>query len=353
MAAYAADIYARLRQCYEAAMRCCVLGAGAWGTALAKALADQGHETRLWARRPELARAIAEAGQNERYLPGARLPVPATLRPASDLGEALSGAELTLFVVPSHATRAVAREARPHVPEGALVCSATKGIENDSLMLMSEVLAEELGPRGRGLTCLSGPSFAKELGQGQPTAVTVAGSDARSVEVVQRTFATSMLRVYASDDIVGAEVGGALKNVVAIAAGVVDGLGYGLNTRAALITRGLAEIGRLAAAKGANVLTLAGLAGIGDLVLTCTGTLSRNRTVGYELGRGRRLAEILAGLGHVAEGVNTARSAHDLGRKLGVELPITNEIYRVLYEDKPAPRALADLMARPLKHEQA
>jgi glycerol-3-phosphate dehydrogenase (NAD(P)+) len=217
---------------------------------------------------------------------------------------------------------------------------------------MSEVLIDVLGTENEErMTFLSGPSFAKEIAQGVPTAVTVAGASAEAAGHVQREFATANLRMYYTHDVPGVEVGGALKNVIAIAAGAVDGLGLGLNTRAALMTRGLAEIGRLAVAKGAEPMTLAGLAGMGDLVLTCTGALSRNRTVGVELGKGNKLADILAALGHVAEGVNTTKSAHDLGKKLGIELPITDEVYRVLYEDKPAKQALFDLMTRPLKHE--
>jgi glycerol-3-phosphate dehydrogenase (NAD(P)+) len=327
-----------------------VVGSGAFGTALAKVLADQNNPTMLWARRVELAEAINRAHLNEHYLPGIRLPD--ALRASAQLEETLRGAELVLFVVPSHATRAVVTEAKPHIPSDAIICSATKGIETDTLMLMSEVLIDVLGAEAESrLSFLSGPSFAKELAAGVPTAVTVAGASAETAERVQREFATANLRMYYTHDVPGVEVGGALKNVIAIAAGAVDGLGFGLNTRAALMTRGLAEIGRLAVAKGAEPLTLAGLAGMGDLVLTCTGALSRNRTVGYELGKGKRLADILAALGHVAEGVNTTKSAHDLGRKLGVELPITEEVYRVLYEDKPAKQALVDLMTRPLKHE--
>ncbi|MBI4953808.1 MAG: NAD(P)-dependent glycerol-3-phosphate dehydrogenase [Myxococcales bacterium] len=327
-----------------------VLGAGAWGTALAKVLADKGLPTALWARRPELTDAIERDRANERYLPGAALPP--TLTATARLGVALEGAELVVLVVPSHAMRDTMREAAGLLTEGALLCSASKGIENATLMLMSEVLVDVLGrdvePR---LTFLSGPSFAQEVATRQPTTVVVAGRDKGATERVQHAFATDRFRVYASDDVVGVEVGGALKNVVAIAAGICDGLGFGTNTRAALITRGLAEMSRLAAAKGAQPLTLAGLSGMGDLVLTCTGSLSRNRTVGCELGRGKRLAEILAALGHVAEGVKTTKSAHDLGKKLGVELPITNEVYRVLYEDKTARQAVIDLMTRPLKSE--
>jgi glycerol-3-phosphate dehydrogenase (NAD(P)+) len=328
-----------------------VVGAGAFGTALAKVLADQGNQVLLWARRQDLADAIEASRENVRYLPGQKLP--ATLAATADLGASLAGAEVVVFVVPSHATREVLVEARSVLPPTALVCNATKGIENDSLMLMSEVTVDVLGdaslPR---LTFFSGPSFAKELAAGVPTAVTVAGVSPENAAAVQRLFATPTLRTYYTHDVPGVEVGGALKNVIAIAAGAADGLGMGLNTRAALITRGLAEITRLAVAKGADPLTLAGLAGMGDLVLTCTGALSRNRTVGVELGQGKKLAEILAGLGHVAEGVKTTKSAYDLGKKMGVDLPITDAVYKLLYEDKPAFEAVVELMTRPLKHER-
>ncbi|XYH96079.1 NAD(P)H-dependent glycerol-3-phosphate dehydrogenase [Sorangium sp. So ce1128] len=327
-----------------------VIGAGAWGTALAKLLADKGNPTALWAHQGELAELIGRERQNHRYLPGVDLPE--SLRATSDLEEALRGAELVVVVVPSHALREVVREAGRHIPRDALVCSATKGIENDSLMLMSEVLVDELGraaePR---LSYLSGPSFAREVAAGQPTTVVVAGRSERETHAVQRLLATDRFRVYWSDDVVGVEVGGALKNVVAIAAGIGDGLGLGHNARAGLITRGLAEMARMAAAKGANLLTLAGLSGMGDLVLTCTGELSRNRTVGLEMGRGRKLDEILAGLGHVAEGVKTAKSAYELANKLGVSAPISVEVYRMLYEGKPPQQAVVDLMTRALTRE--
>jgi glycerol-3-phosphate dehydrogenase (NAD(P)+) len=331
-------------------MQVAVLGAGAWGTALAKVLADKDNPTLLWSHRADLATAINEEGVNHRYLPVARLPK--TLRATSDLQEALRLAELVVVVVPSHALRGVMREARPHVPEGALLCSATKGIENDSLMLMSDVLLDELGaavmPR---LTYLSGPSFAKEVALGMPTAVVVAGASKRETLAVQHAFATERLRVYSSTDVTGVELGGALKNVMAIAAGAVDGLGFGHNARAGMITRGLVEMGRMASNLGANPLTLAGLSGLGDLILTCTGDLSRNRTVGYELGKGRTLDDILATLGHVAEGVKTTKSAYDLGKKLGVVMPITQEVYSVLYEGKSPKQAVTDIMTRPLTHE--
>jgi glycerol-3-phosphate dehydrogenase (NAD(P)+) len=329
-----------------------VLGAGAWGTALAKLLADKGDEISLWSRRRELCDAVNASGQNARYLPGASLPKNLTC--TDDLGEALEGAGMVVFVVPSHGTRDVARAAAPHVQKlrGVPIVSASKGIENDSLMFMDEVLAEELPSQAREqLAFLSGPSFAKELANRLPTAVVIAARNAGVREHVMRRFHAPHMRTYASDDIPGVECGGALKNVIAIAAGIVDGMGFGHNTRAFLITRGLAEIANVAMARGGSALTLAGLAGMGDLVLTCTGELSRNRTVGYEMGKGRKLAEVLASLGHVAEGVKTSKSAHDLGKKLGVDMPITREVYAVLYEDKPVQKAVEDLMSRELGHE--
>lgn len=327
-----------------------VLGAGAWGTALAKVLADKQNHTVLWSHRADLAASINERRVNDRYLPGAALPP--TLSATADFEEALAGAELVVIVVPSHALREVIHDARRYIPKGALLCSATKGIENESLMLMSEVLVDELGKEAEPrLTYLSGPSFAKEVAQGQPTAIVVAGHQASAATSVQQTFATERLRVYSSDDVVGVEMGGALKNVVAIAAGAADGLGFGHNARAGLITRGLAEIGRMAERKGANPLTLAGLSGMGDLVLTCTGELSRNRTVGYEMGKGRTLEDVLATLGHVAEGVKTAKSAYDLALKLDVDMPITTEVYRALYEGKSPRQAVVDLMTRALRKE--
>jgi glycerol-3-phosphate dehydrogenase (NAD(P)+) len=331
-------------------MNVAVLGAGSWGTALAKLLADKGNATKIWSHRADLVQHINEQHVNPRYLAQAELPK--NLVASADLEEALRGAELVVSVVPSHALRGVIREARPFIPASALICSATKGIENDSLSLMSDVLLQELGhavqPR---LTYLSGPSFAKEVAQGQPTVVVVAGTSEPELEVVQRAWATDRFRVYSSTDVVGVEIGGALKNVIAIAAGAGDGLGFGHNSRAALITRGLSEIGKLAASKGANPLTVAGLSGMGDLVLTCTGELSRNRTVGFELGKGRTLGDILATLGHVAEGVKTTKSAYDLGKKMGVDMPITSEVYQVLYEDKSPRQAVVDLMTRALMRE--
>jgi glycerol-3-phosphate dehydrogenase (NAD(P)+) len=331
-------------------MKTTVLGAGAFGTALAIQVARQGHATTLWARRPEWAAELESARSNARYLPGAMFPE--TLHAEAQLVSALEGAELVVLALPSQATREIVSSAKAKL-ETPVICCASKGIERGTGMLLSEVMLDVLGPEAASrLTYLSGPSFAQELAAGVPTAVTVAGTNAASTALVQRAMSSGTMRVYATEDVIGVEVGGALKNVIAIAAGVIDGLGLGLNCRAALITRGLAEIGRLAVRKGGNPLTLAGLAGVGDLVLTCTGSLSRNRTVGVELGKGRTLAEILATLGHVAEGVETTKSAYELGKKLGVEMPITEEVYRVLYENKPAKQALMDLMSRPLKHEQ-
>jgi glycerol-3-phosphate dehydrogenase (NAD(P)+) len=331
------------------AAKVAVLGPGAWGTALAHALATKGDYVVVWGRNEEVAKQINEQHENVRYLPGARLP--AHLRATVDPVEALDGASMVVFVVPSHSTREVARLVARHIPKGVPIVSATKGIENESLEFMDEVLAHELADHAAQLAFLSGPSFARELVQQFPTAVVIAAKNAEVREAVVKRFHTPYLRTYPSDDVAGVECGGALKNVVALAAGCVDGMGLKHNTRAMLITRGLAEIGRMALARGGSPLTVAGLSGMGDLVLTCTGELSRNRTVGVELGKGRKLQEILEGLGHVAEGVKTARSAYDLARKLGVAMPITTEVYRVLYEDKPVAAAMAELMAHEIVHE--
>jgi glycerol-3-phosphate dehydrogenase (NAD(P)+) len=331
-------------------MKVAVLGAGAWGTALAQLLAEKESEVVLWARRRELCDALNASRENARYLPGVSLS--RNVRSTDSIPAALDGAQMVVFVVPSHATREVAREAAPYVRGDALIVSATKGIENDSLMFMDEVLAQELPPEARrSLAFLSGPSFAKELAHHLPTAVVIAAHDAEVGSRVMHQFHTHYLRTYASNDVVGVECGGALKNVIAIAAGAVDGMGFGHNSRAAIITRGLAEVARLAMARGGSALTLAGLAGMGDLVLTCTGELSRNRTVGHEMGRGRSLEDVLAGLGHVAEGVKTAKSAFDLSQKLGVPMPITSEVHAVLYEGKPVTQAVKDLMSRELGYE--
>jgi glycerol-3-phosphate dehydrogenase (NAD(P)+) len=334
-------------------MKAAVLGAGAWGTALAKVLAERGppvaERVSLWARRRELCDAVNATGENARYLPGVELP--ATIRCTDDIAEALDGATTVIFVAPSHATREVARAAAPYVQPGALVIGATKGIETDSLLFVDEVLAEELPAVAGHLALLSGPSFARELADRVPTSVVIAAHDSAVCADAMHRLHMPYLRTYASDDVVGVECGGALKNVIAIAAGAVSGMGFGLNTRAAIITRGLAEVAKLAVARGGSALTVAGLAGMGDLVLTCTGELSRNRTVGHELGRGRDLRDVLATLGHVAEGVTTAKSAYQLSKRLDVDMPITSEVYAVLHEGKPVRRAVKDLMGRELGYE--
>ncbi len=339
-----------MAQAGDSTRKVAVLGAGAWGTALARVLATKGDSVLLWSRREDLAAQINASGRNERYLPSAQLPY--SLKATHDLAEALSGATMVVFVCPSHATREVASLAAPLVPEGVPVVSATKGIENQSLMFVDEILEAELPAHCKPrLAFLSGPSFAKELAAELPTGVVIGARDPGVREAVMRRFHAPYMRTYGSDDVAGVECGGALKNVIAIGAGAADGLGFGDNTRAMLITRGLAEIARLATARGGKAVTLAGLSGMGDLVLTCCGALSRNRTVGLELGKGRKLPEILAGLGHVAEGVKTTKSAYDLSVKLGVDMPITREIHAVLYQEKPVVQAVRDLMSRELSDE--
>jgi glycerol-3-phosphate dehydrogenase (NAD(P)+) len=322
-----------------------VLGAGSWGTALAKALTERGHDVRLWARSAELAAQIASERQNRLYLPGIALP--AGLRATHELPRALGGADCVYFVVPSHGLRAVATDALPWLPKRGALVTATKGIENSSLLLMSQVIEQLLPAEMRHRICaLGGPSFAREAATGMPTAVCLAGHDAELAERAQHELASDHFRVYTTDDVTGVEVGGALKNVIAIAVGAADGLGFGHNARAALITRGLAEMARLAVQLGAHPMTLAGLSGLGDLVLTCTGDLSRNRQVGLELARGRKLSAILGDMRMVAEGVRTAASAHALATREQVDMPITREVYCALYEDKPPMEAVESLLSR-------
>jgi glycerol-3-phosphate dehydrogenase (NAD(P)+) len=317
---------------------------------LARVLAERASRVTLWTWQREHAASMRQRRENIEFFPGFSLPE--AVVPTASAEEALRGASIVVVALPSHVMRQNLERMRSYFEPDAIIASATKGIENDTLMLMSELIVDVLGaevtPR---VTVLSGPSFAKEVAQGMPTNIVVAASQRDVGETVQRHVATERLRVYTSDDLVGVQLGGALKNVIAIAAGVCDGLGFGNNSRAALITRGIAEIARLSVRAGANPLTVSGLAGVGDLILTCTGELSRNRTVGFELGRGRELEQVLADLGHVAEGVPTAESAHQLATKLGVELPITAEVYRVLFEKKPPLLAVKDLVGRPLRHE--
>jgi glycerol-3-phosphate dehydrogenase (NAD(P)+) len=289
---------------------------------------------------------IARTKQNARYVPDVGLD---GVTPTASLETALDGVPLVIAAVPSHGMRDVLRAAAPSIRRDAVIVSATKGLETTSLARMSQVIADEAG--GRPIAVLSGPSFALEVARGLPTAVVVASTDASAAARVQENLKGPALRLYGSDDVAGVEFGGALKNVIAIAAGISDGLGFGLNARSAVITRGLAEISRIAVALGANPLTLMGLAGLGDLVLTCTGDLSRNRRVGIELGKGRSLEEILGEMTQVAEGVKTARSARDLSRKVGVELPICDQVHAIMYEGKSPRRALVELMTRAPKRE--
>lgn len=331
-------------------MKVAVVGAGSWGTSLALVAARNGHDVWLWSREASFAARLADERTNALYLPGFELPE--NLSPTASLGEALDAAELVVSVVPSHGTRAVLREMAPLMDERAVLVGASKGIENDTLMRMSEVVRDELGSRFEPrYVALSGPSFAAEVAEGQPTAIVAASEVDEWAVLVQRELSSGTFRVYTNDDVVGVELGGALKNVIAIATGGVTGLGFGYNSIAAIITRGLAEMTRLAVRLGGRVETLAGLAGLGDLVLTCTGALSRNRRVGIELGRGRGLEEILADMREVAEGVKTTKAAREIGRRAGVELPITEAVYSLLYDGGEARRMAESLMGRPLKKE--
>jgi len=320
-----------------------VLGAGSWGTALAVHFARQDHQVRLWGRDERLVDEMRVRKANAVYLPDVTIPRSVTV--TSDLREALVAADFVVSAVPSHGCRPLWRAAAPNVKAGAIMVSATKGLETGTLRRLSEVIAEEVGP-AHAVVALSGPSFAMEVAQELPTVVVVASSDARATDIVQTEFRGSYFRLYGSDDVVGVEIGGALKNVIAIAAGVVEGLGLGQNALAALITRGLAEITRLACAAGGRRETLAGLSGLGDLVLTCTGSLSRNRHVGLELARGRKLDEILAGMKMVAEGVRTTTAALALGEQYGVELPIATQMAEVLAGRADVRAALDALMLR-------
>jgi glycerol-3-phosphate dehydrogenase (NAD(P)+) len=324
------------------------VGAGAWGTALSDLLARAGHDVTVWAREPDVIEHINISHANPRFLAGVRLDQ--RVRASGDLSHAVQDAELVVHAAPSHVLREVLRRAAPGIGAGAIQAIATKGIEPESLMLMGDVVSAELP--GRAVVAISGPSFAIEVARQQPTAVVAASEDAAASAIVQRTFSTSTFRVYTSDDVRGVELAGAVKNVMAVATGIAEGLGLGLNPRAALITRGLAETTRLGVALGARPETFAGLAGLGDLVLTCTGTLSRNRAVGVEVGKGRTLGDILAGTETVAEGVRNARSTVALAARAGVNMPIAAAVHRVLFESQPPDEAIAGLMQRELRAER-
>lgn len=327
-----------------------VIGAGAWGTALAMQSARAGHEVVIWTFEPELAAAMNATRQNDLYLAGERLPE--GVRATRELSDACGGAELVVFATPSKHLRATSERAAPHLPAGAVACVVSKGIESPGLALMTEVLAETLAelPRER-ISVLSGPSFAKEVARSLPTDVVVASPGCAAAEEVQRLLHFGVFRVYASDDVVGVQLGGALKNVIAIAAGAVDELGLGANASAALITRGLAEITRLGVARGADPLTFLGLAGMGDLVLTCSSDLSRNRTLGRRIARGEKARDILASTRTVAEGFFAAKTAWELSRSLNVDMPITSQVHDVLYEGKTILQAVQELMRRGFKSE--
>ncbi len=327
-----------------------VLGSGAWGTALALSLARSGRAVTIWAHSPEAAKQIVDAGENVQFFPGFKLPSSITV---TGDNAAVTPADIIVSVVPSEFLRPTLARLSPHMRAGQIVVSATKGVENGTFLRMTQVIAENTASLALPIGALSGPSFAQEVAEGQPTAVTVAFDDPAIAALVQREFSSESLRLYTSDDIIGVELGGALKNVIAIAAGIASGVELGYNSAAALITRGIAEITRLAVACGGRRETLAGLSGVGDLVLTCTGSLSRNRTVGVALGHGRKLPEILASLGgKVAEGVHTTRAALGLAHQHRIEMPITEQMQLILEDGKDPREAIRDLMLRPGKHEQ-
>jgi len=331
-------------------MKVGVVGAGAWGTALANLLAEKGHNVDLWAFEDEVCTDILETRENKVFLPGIALSE--NLRPSNNLDAVAAGKDMLLLVMPSHVFRSVAMTLVHHPNENTLIVTASKGIENQTHLTMTGILQQLLPPRLQDhIAALSGPSFAKEVGKKIPTAVTVAALSEGTARAVQAAFATGYFRVYTSHDVIGVELGGAVKNVMAIAAGISDGLGLGFNTRAALITRGITEIQRLGTRMGANPMTFMGLAGIGDLVLTCTGTLSRNWNVGHKLGQGMTLDAILSETRTVAEGVKTTKSVFNLSRKLGVEMPIAEQVYHILYDGLDPKEALRLLMTRDLKQE--
>ncbi|MFQ5913306.1 MAG: NAD(P)H-dependent glycerol-3-phosphate dehydrogenase [Nitrospinota bacterium] len=332
--------------------RIAVIGAGSWGTTLAQLLAQRGHAVSLWAFEPEVREDIERQRENPVFLPGVRLSD--RIAPTNDLRASVDGAEAIVSASPSQAVRRLWEHLAPAVPSGAIVISVTKGIETDSLCTMTQVIRETVGEeKGLRLSVLSGPTFAKEVSAGLPSAAVAASEDCGAVRWIQLLFSGPSLRIYTGEDVLGVELGGALKNVIALTAGISDGLGLGFSARAALLVRGMAEITRLGVAMGADARTFWGLTGFGDLVLTSTGELSRNRTVGLRLGRGEKLQDILAGMKMVAEGVETTKAAKRLGEREGVELPIIEQTYRVLFEGRGPRLALQELMNRELREEFA
>lgn len=328
-------------------MRCTVVGAGAWGTALADLLARNGHEVRIWAYEPDVVESINSKHENLRFLRGHALS--SSLQALGDVRRAVEDAELVTLATPSHVLRRIIKSASASLPRSAPLVVATKGIEKDTLCLMTEVAEQEIA--GATVVAISGPSFAVEVVSCQPTAVVVASTSSEAAGIAQRAFSSPYFRSYTHSDVIGVELGGALKNVMAVATGIAQGLGLGFNAQAALVTRGLAEMTRLGTALGAEPGTFAGLAGLGDLVLTCTGSLSRNRAVGIELGKGRKLEDVLKDRETVAEGVVTAQSARELAAREGVEMPIVDTVNRVLFEGQSARSAIAALMTRELRAE--
>ena len=330
--------------------RTSILGAGSWGSTLGLLLNDKGDHVRFWEYDADLVADLKVAGENRKFLPG--VPWPPSVPVSNRMDEALEGADLVVLAVPSQALRSVTRRAASLIPRGAYLTSVVKGIERNSLMRMSEVLAQELGVEHRDrLGVLLGPSLAYEVARRIPTTVVASATEPRTAETIRDRFHTPYFRVYTNDDLVGVELGVSLKNIIAIAAGICDGLGYGANTKGALLTRGLAEIARLGIALGARRETFAGLTGMGDLITTCISPHSRNRHVGDQIGRGRSLEDVLADMVMVAEGVETTQSAVDLARRVGVELPITEQVHRVLFEGKPPLEAITELMTRDPKDE--
>ena len=331
-------------------MKIGLIGSGSFGTALGSLLADKGYDVLMWTRSADQADGINKEHKNRKHL--SDLTLPEKLNASTSLEEVVRDKDLILSAPPSHVLTEIIHQIKDYLPAHAPIVSATKGIENGTLRMVSEIFESELpGRLQKNLSYLSGPSFAREIINRVPTVVSIASKNENTAKAVQEVFSFTYFRTYWTPDVVGVELGGSLKNVIAIAAGVVDGLGQGQNSRAAVITRGLNEITRLGVKKGADPMTFLGPSGIGDLVITCCGDLSRNRTVGIKLGQGKKLAEILSEMNEVAEGVKTTKSAYDLSQKLGVSMPITEEIYKMLYEDKSPKDVLRDLMGRDLKRE--